>query len=154
MLKEEFDAMNERKDFSSLLTAGEVDQAAFFNQIFGSRDDIQPVGGVGPSESLICKTQMGKVQSSFLSVEPFAALYCLTALYLPPPDPARWPGIAPPLYWQHVLNAYMVMLPVLRQIVGLTLKEAALLCPTTVCVYGRNFAERQAVEQLYKLIRT
>jgi hypothetical protein len=51
MLKEEFDAMNQRKDFSSLLTAsttaGEQDQAAFFNQIFGDKDDIQPYGGVG-----------------------------------------------------------------------------------------------------------
>jgi hypothetical protein len=47
MLKEEFDAMNERKDFSNLLTADEVDKSSFFNQIFGSKDDIQPVGGVG-----------------------------------------------------------------------------------------------------------
>ena len=34
---------------------------------------------------------MGKALSSFLRVEPFAALFCLSALYLPPLDPpACW----------------------------------------------------------------
>ena len=41
---------------------------------------------------------MGNAQSSFLRVEPFAALFCLSAFYLPPPDPAGWPGMAPPQY--------------------------------------------------------
>ena len=38
---------------------------------------------------------MGKVQSSFLWVQPFAVPFCLSSLYnaqyLPPPDPPRWP---------------------------------------------------------------
>ena len=37
------------------------------------------------------------------TVEPFAAFFALSALYLPPPDPARRPGIAQPQYRHHVL---------------------------------------------------
>ena len=56
---------------------------------------------------------MGKAQSSFLRVEPFAALFCLSALYLPPPDPARRPGIAPCTVVQAACP-FMAMLLVLR----------------------------------------
>ena len=67
---------------------------------------------------------MGKAQSSFLRVEPFAALFRLPALNLPPPNPARWPGDAPPWYRLHVHCPLMVMLLVLRWRLGSTLKEA------------------------------
>ena len=59
--------------------------------------------------------------SPLLTVEPFAALFCLSVLYLPPPDPA----------WHHstavqAARPYMVMLPVPRWEAGSTLKEAVL----------------------------
>ena len=56
--------------------------------------------------SQINKKQIGKAQLSFLRFEPYATLFCLAALYLPPSDPARWPGIAPPWCRQHVLLLY------------------------------------------------
>ena len=51
---------------------------------------------------------MGKVDLLLNRVEPFAALFSALGIvhcvqYLPTPDPARQPGIAPPLYSQHFL---------------------------------------------------
>ena len=66
-----------------------------------------------------------------LIVETFAVLFrALAALFLPQPDPARRPGIAKPQCRQYALIC-MVMLPVQRWRVGSTLKEAALLCPSS-----------------------
>ena len=46
---------------------------------------------------------MGKVDRLRNKVEPFAALFALSALCLPTSDPACRPGITPPPYTQHVL---------------------------------------------------
>ena len=53
---------------------------------------------------------------------PFGAL---GIVYLPPPDPAHWPGITQPRYSQAACP-YMTMLPVPLWKVGSTLKEAVL----------------------------
>ena len=57
----------------------------------------------------------GQSVSSYLTVEPFAVLFGLSALFLPAPDPARRPGIAPPLS----AFPYMAMLTVRRYIINL-----------------------------------
>ena len=48
---------------------------------------------------------MGKVDHFHNRVEPFVALFWAHGieLYLPTPDPARWPGITPPPYINHIL---------------------------------------------------
>ena len=49
-------------------------------------------------------SKRSKVHRLRNKVEPFAALlWALGELYLPTPDPARRPGITPPLYTKHVL---------------------------------------------------
>ena len=46
---------------------------------------------------------MGKVDRLRNRVESFAALFWLSALYLPTPDPARRPGITAPPFTKYVL---------------------------------------------------
>ena len=54
-------------------------------------------------ETIPAACTVNKRPSSLLTVEPFAAFFALSALYLPPPDPARRPDIAQPQYRHHVL---------------------------------------------------
>ena len=97
--------------------------------------------------TLINKTQMGKAQSSFLRVEPFAALSCLSALYSTChhlTQPAAWPSTMV----QAACPFIVMLLPVLRWRVGSTLpRSRALLCPIQVLLI---FGLVHTVEEGYR----
>ena len=87
---------------------------------------------------------MDKAQSSVLicRVEPFAALFCLSALYLPPPDPALY-SLASLRRGTGSITCYGNDAGTAGWRVGSALKEAALLCPSCsyysmVCSDGRT----------------